>query len=88
MREECIYGFPCVEDPNDFTPDYECCTEQEVANWKAACEAWNRGERGTETVTNKGCFVGQDGDNFVHVTRTSWGIGVNVVKFDDDGEFL
>jgi len=42
---EAHYGYPVVENPHDFDPDLECCTPEEIANHKAACEAWDRGER-------------------------------------------
>lgn len=42
--EETGYGFFCGGDPNDFTPDPECSTEEEQARHKAACEAWNAGK--------------------------------------------
>jgi hypothetical protein len=38
------YGYPISPDPRDFHPDEECCTPEEIANWKAACEAWERGD--------------------------------------------
>lgn len=43
--EQAHYGYPVVEDPHDFDPDREVCTAEEIANHKAACEAWDRGER-------------------------------------------
>jgi len=36
-------GYP-GGDPRDFTPDGECCTPEEIAAHKAACEAWERGD--------------------------------------------
>ena len=36
------YGFPVSPNPNDFTPDAECCSEGEITAWKEACETWNR----------------------------------------------
>lgn len=77
MGYQSIYGFPCVSDPNDFTPDAECCSPAELAAHKLACETY-----GTPTYQpNKGCTTEHDADGrFVrHVTRTSWGIGVNSV---------
>lgn len=35
------YGLFRPENPNDFTPDYECCTEEEIQAWKADCLKWN-----------------------------------------------
>lgn len=37
-----VYGFICVENPNDFHPDPECSTDEERARHKAACEEWNK----------------------------------------------
>jgi hypothetical protein len=43
---EVTYGYyPGGTDPRDFTPDGEVCTPVEIASHKAACEAWERGER-------------------------------------------
>lgn len=39
------YGYFHGGDPRDFHPDPECCTPEEIAAHKAACEAWDRGER-------------------------------------------
>lgn len=44
MKEGC-YGFPCVEDPHDFTPDAECCTPEEIAFWENSKKRWDVGER-------------------------------------------
>jgi hypothetical protein len=38
------YGYYPGGDPRKFSPDPECSTDEERARWKAACEAWNRGE--------------------------------------------
>jgi hypothetical protein len=37
--KEAIYGFPCVENPHDFTPDEESCTPAEIAFWEDAKKA-------------------------------------------------
>lgn len=39
------YGYFPGGDPRSFDPDPECSTEEERAAHKAACEAWERGER-------------------------------------------
>jgi hypothetical protein len=46
-RPQETYGhFPGGDyDPRKFSPDEECCTPAELAAHKAACEAWERGER-------------------------------------------
>ena len=37
--KETCYGYPCVSDPRDFSPDYECCTKEEIENWERDCLA-------------------------------------------------
>lgn len=80
MKEGC-YGFPCVEDPHDFTPDEECCTPEEIALWEDAKKRWDAGER---DVRGARCSTIRDkaGNMTAHLTATSWGIGVNMVDFD------
>lgn len=78
-----VYGFPCVENPHDFSPDMECCTPAEIAFWEDAKRRWDAGERDVrgarcETVRN------EQGDMTAHVTRTSWGIGGNSVEWEED----
>ena len=34
------YGFPTTSNPHEFFPDYECCTEKEIAAWEKAKEDW------------------------------------------------
>jgi hypothetical protein len=73
---DCVYGFPCVENPHDFSPDRESCTPEEIAFWEDAKKRWDAGERDVrgarcETVRN------ETGEMIAHFTRTSWGIGAN-----------
>lgn len=82
MSKSPIYGFPCVEDPHDFDPDVDCCSPQEIETWRRACA--NYGKPTYEP--NNGCFSQHDesGQVVMHVTRTSWGIGVNLISVCDD----
>lgn len=41
--EQVGYGLYKPQDPNDFIPDPESCTEQEIANWNADKESFNKG---------------------------------------------
>jgi hypothetical protein len=85
MSQDGVYGFPCVTNPHDFSPDEESSSPEEIAAHKRACEMW--GKPGYEP--NKGCYSvhGDDGALMLHVTRTSWGIGVNTfTKCDHCGE--
>jgi hypothetical protein len=62
--------------PNDFCPDAEN-TEQEHAAWKAACEAYNRGD--TEylsKIPGHTCVHDEAGKLVLHVARNPFGYGV------------
>ncbi len=82
MSKRPIYGFPCVEDPMDFSPDAECCSPAEIEAHRLACA--NYGKPTYEP--NKGCYSEHDADGRLvkHVTRTSWGIGVNLIDHCDE----
>lgn len=43
-EEEWGYGFARPKNPHDYSPDYECCEESEIAAWKAACAEWDAKE--------------------------------------------
>ena len=83
--KEAIYGLPCVENPHDFSPDEESCTPEEIAFWEDAKKRWDAGER---DVRGARCEELKDaaGNYAGHITRTSWGIGVNMVEMDDEDE--
>lgn len=78
MSKQGVYGFPCVRDPHDFDPDRECCSPAEIETHHLACA--NFGKPAFEP--NKGYYAeySKDGQLVKHVTRTSWGIGVNLVS--------
>ena len=61
------YGYARPDDPNDFHPDAEMCSESEIAAHKAACEAY--GNPGYEPP------AGSTFGNGVHILRAPWGIG-------------
>ena len=71
------YGFPCVENPHDFSPDYESCTEAEIAFWEDSKKRWDAGERDV-----RGKRSGMIGPG-IHITATSWGIGTSMVDIDE-----
>ncbi len=39
------YGFYRPENPNDFFPDSESCTEKEIEAHRLACENWNKSDK-------------------------------------------
>lgn len=63
------YGYARPENPHDFSPDAECCTEEEIAAHKAACEAFDRGEYDPSADPSSLSGPG------VHLLRAPWGIG-------------
>lgn len=63
------YGSFPGGDPRNFTPDEEVNTPEELAAWKAACEAWDRGD-GEDTGPQ--CQTMGDGSV---VTGTGFGMG-------------
>lgn len=81
MSKQPVYGYPCVDDPNDFLPDYECCSPAEVEAHRLA-----RATYGTPAYQpNKGCTTERDesGQLVRHILRTSWGIGTNLIAHCD-----
>jgi hypothetical protein len=42
------YGYFPGGDPRNYSPDGECCSPEEIAAWKAACNRWNLGEKTDE----------------------------------------
>lgn len=86
MAQEAVYGFPCVENPHDFTPDTEACTKEEIAFWEDAKKRWDAGER---DVHGKRCTTEFDADGkpLRHLTQTSWGMGTNMVTLDPEEDW-
>ena len=82
MAEECVYGFPCVENPHNFTPDSESCTAKEIEAWKDAKRRWDAGERDVRGARCRDLV--EDGKVVGHITATSWGIGVNTITVPGD----
>ncbi len=67
------YGFYRPANPHDFFPDHESCSPEEIANHKAACEAWDRGEYKRDDWD--GWLYDDAGKPTMHVLRAPWGIG-------------
>jgi hypothetical protein len=81
VSKQGVYGFPHVKNPNDFQPDHESSSPEEIAAHKLACQTYGKPEH----QPNKGSFSQYDdsGNLVLHVTRTSWGIGVNYINHCD-----
>jgi hypothetical protein len=75
------YGFYRPENPNDFTPDADLCTEEEIANHRAACEAY---DAGNYTPDKSGGWVTPN----MHILTAPWGIGSYVIRDERAEEIL
>lgn len=73
------YGYYPGGDPRNFSPDPESCTAAEVARWKAACAAWERGE----TPDPGGPHIPIENG---HLTVGHYGIGIYDVEWDCEGD--
>lgn len=78
--EDVVYGFPCVENPHDFSPDSECCTPKEIAFHEDAKRRWDSGGRNVRGVRSESVRDKDTGELLLHLTRTSWGIGTNYFR--------
>jgi hypothetical protein len=72
--QDSCYGYFPGGDPRTFSPDPECSTEAEQAAHRAACDAWDRGER--EPVRGPHEQLISDGKVIGHVTLAGFGLGV------------
>lgn len=81
MSKQPCHGFPCVDDPHDFIPDPDCCSPEERETHRRACQTYGHPDH----EPNKGCYTEYDktGTMVKHVTRTSWGIGTNLIAHCD-----
>jgi hypothetical protein len=77
-----VYGFYHGGDPREFHPDYECCSEKEIADHKAACALWNEMLAKGLTPTPEACESGwrtlPDGTRY-HVLKSRYGIGTYTI---------
>jgi hypothetical protein len=80
------YGFYRPENPHNFSPDAESCSDEEMANHKAACEAWDRGDykapQGSES------FYDEKGELTMHILRAPWGVGSYTDMVDEVADLL
>jgi hypothetical protein len=89
MSKELIYGFPCVSNPNDFTPDMECSTPEERASHAEACKQWKDGSYMRDSKQFCESFpydLSLPVNQVIHISRTPWGLGTSEVDWDDDDE--
>lgn len=79
------YGSFPGGDPRNFSPDYECSTEEERAAHKAACVAWAEAERKGLPAPDSPSAHSWYGTHeaYVHVTMSGFGLGVYSIPCDD-----
>ena len=80
------YGYHRPENPHNFHPDPESCSDEEVANHKAACEAWDRGDYKREPGSE--FFYDEQGKLLMHILRAPWGIGSYSDMSDEVADLL
>lgn len=80
------YGYPCVENPHDFTPDYESCSDAEIAFWEDSKKRWDAGERDVRGARSASIKDPCSGNLVCHITGTSWGIGTSMIGEDGPDE--
>lgn len=61
------YGYSRPANPNDFFPDAECCTPEEIEAHRAACEAFDKGEYTPDPRI--------ESTGRAHILLAPWGIG-------------
>lgn len=69
-----MYGYPPAGlMPEDFRPDYELCSADEIARWKSDLKTHTPHRSGT----------GWNEDRTIHVLAPSWGIGIYKIRDQD-----
>ncbi len=82
---ETTYGYFPGGDPRNFHPDPECCTPVEMAAHKAACEAWDGGDR-TEHERHHHKLIENTGGRTV-IASMAGAFGLGTYQFrDEDAE--
>ena len=76
--KDTLYGLFPGGDPRNFEPDMECCTPEEIANHRLACEAWDRGEG-----IDRGPSCATMGDGSAY-NNTGFGIGTYIVDWEEE----
>lgn len=79
-KSEACYGFFCGGDPRKFHPDYEECSQDEIARWKAACKEADELESKRWLPCPSGWVRMADG-TICHILRAPFGIGTYTVEY-------
>jgi len=76
------YGFHRPANPNDFFPDAESSSPEELLAHKAACEAWDRGEYKRDPSQESGWYGN------MHILKAPWGIGAYQYVQEDGAKLI
>lgn len=80
-QHETGYGYFPGGDPRDFHPDHECCTPEEIAAHREACEAWDKGDK-PETPPGSRYLYDDEGKVVAHVCGGKFGIGIYQLEIE------
>ena len=86
-HQETGYGGFKGGDPREFWPDYECCSAEEVALWRACCDKWNEADAKGITLDPENMQFCRDE---LGISGNGWkfGIGVYTVEFEQVWESM
>lgn len=79
------YGYFPGGDPRDFNPDPECCTPEEMARHKAACEEWDRGDKTEHERHHHKAETLADGRAVIASYPGAFGLGTYSIR-DEEAE--
>lgn len=79
------YGYFHGGDPRNFFPDPECCTAEEMAKHKAACEEWERGEKTEHERHHHKAETLPDGREVIASYAGAFGLGTYSIR-DEEAE--
>ena len=79
-HQEVGYGGFKGGNPNDFSPDSQCCSPKEIQSWRDACKKWNDGD---ETPLD---FHRCKDENGISGEGWKFGIGVYVLELEQTWE--
>jgi hypothetical protein len=84
--QESGYGYFHGGDPRNFHPDGECCSPDEIANHRKACQLWDEAEAKGKTPEPEECPSGwifdEHGKPIAHVLRSPYGIGIYTYEME------
>ena len=74
-------------DPRDFTPDRECCSDEEIELWRACVQKWNEADANGITLEGEALQTCCDE---LGISGMGWrfGIGTYVLEFEQTWESM